>query len=206
MEKARKLDVQFTGGAEENEFSKIRNLMRHEKRLLDERGQLEKAIEKVGKQNANDKDLIELRRKLKDNQKEKKKTKNQLINELKGNFKHITGMWPNNADFKSEEERMAHWQTKSVIKQKIFKPAKTLLICDQGAEKLEEEKLKYDDFLSYFRQQSPRKSPLRMQPQITVRGSADGSNLDYLSRANTNTPQIWRGSNSSNLQGALSSR
>ena len=109
MEKARKLDQQFEGVAEENEFAKIRKLLIDEKRLVEERELLEKAIDKIAEKNAIDKDLIELRRILKENLKAKKLIKEQLITELKVNFKHITGMWPKNANFESEEDRMAHW-------------------------------------------------------------------------------------------------
>lgn len=193
-QKTQKLAEQFEGSQEENEFAKIRKLLREEKLLVEKRGLIEKALEK----NATD---LELRKQLKANDKEKTQIKDILINELKGNFKHIAGMWPKTANFKSEEQRMASWQTSSVIKQKIFRPAKQLLICDQGAEKLEEEKLKYDDFLSNFRGTPPRKSPLRMSQTVNVRGSMNGSSLEEQSCA---TPIIGRGSTKSNMMSAAS--
>ena len=114
-----------------------------------------------------------------------------LIDELKSSFKHINGMWPNGKTFASEEERMKHWLTKSVIEQKIFEPAKRLLICDQGAEQLEEEKIKYDDFLKAFRDK-----PRNNSPQRNFRGSMAGSQFDQASRA---TPSMWRASTTSNF-------
>ena len=78
------------------------------------------------------------------------------MTELKSKFKYISGMWPKTAKFESEEQRLQSWQTDSVIKQKIYQPAKALLICDEGADKLEQEQQKYASFLQSFRR-SPSK-------------------------------------------------
>ena len=81
--------------------------------------------------------------------------KDEVIQKLKYSFKHITGMWPKTATFKSEEERLKSWQTTQVIKQRIFKPSKRLVLCELGVEDLYKEKYKYEEFLKKFR---PRKT------------------------------------------------
>lgn len=83
---------------------------------------------------------IEMRKELRAVDKEKVALKEELLQKLKYSFKHITGMWPKTASFKSEEERLLSWQTTQVIKQKVFKPSKRLVICEAGVNDLYREK------------------------------------------------------------------
>ena len=104
---------------------------------------IQKALEK----NAD----IEQKKQLKQLELKKVQDKNEVLMQLKLNFKHITGMWPKTAKFESEEERMLSWQTTSVIKQKIYQPSKTLLKCAQGADSLQKKEEEYEQYLRKFR-------------------------------------------------------
>ena len=98
-----------------------------------------------------------------------------MIEELKENFKHIEGMWPQTAkmtDGKGNEvkDRMKCWQTALVVKRKIFVPSSRLIHCQKSVDGMFTEHQKYEEFLKKFR--SKPKKKISGSPHTTVKDTA----------------------------------
>ena len=151
---------------EDNEFDRVKKLVKEKERLDEEKYQIEELKDKLKDE--------QYTHKIKKNKKEKTKKKDEVIQHLKIKFKHINGMWPKTANFENEDQRMESHQTSRVINKKILKPAKRLVVCQKGIDVLQKHHNKYDAFLKNFRSIDKKKDTKGLN---TLRTSVCGSSV-----------------------------
>mmetsp|Transcript_35095 Transcript_35095/g.46183 ORF Transcript_35095/g.46183 Transcript_35095/m.46183 type:complete len:118 (-) Transcript_35095:1291-1644(-) len=92
--------VEFTV-EKDNEFDRVRMLMDRVEKLREKKRAILKDTKKYKPE------ILEMN--LKTIKKEKTRLKQQLIMNMKNNYKHIYGMWPATAHFTDENHRMEAW-------------------------------------------------------------------------------------------------